>query len=154
MRRIPHPPPLNVAQQYLGLRSNPICAGAGQVHCGTLIWEYEVQPSLLSRTYTVRITYRVGEKPQILVRNPNLRELAQPRRLPHVYQQDPPLLCLYRPIKRDWTARMRLDQTVVPWTAVWLFYFEDWLASNEWKGGGEHPGDVDSPRRDLDPEER
>jgi hypothetical protein len=34
---------------------------------------------------------------------------------------------------------MRLDQTVVPWTSLWLFYFEDWLASNEWKGGGEHP---------------
>jgi hypothetical protein len=23
-----------------------------------------------------------------------------------------------------------LDQTVVPWTSLWLFYFEDWLASN------------------------
>ena len=34
---------------------------------------------------------------------------------------------------------MRSDQTVVPWTSLWLFYFEDWLASNEWKGGGEHP---------------
>ena len=32
---------------------------------------------------------------------------------------------------------MRLDQTVVPWTSLWLFYFEDWLSSDEWKGGGD-----------------
>jgi hypothetical protein len=34
---------------------------------------------------------------------------------------------------------MRLDLTVVPWTALWLFYFEEWLASDDWKGGGMHP---------------
>lgn len=152
--RIPRPPPLNAAQQYLALRSNPICAGAGQLRCGRLTWEYEARPSLLSRSYTVRLMYRVGEKPQILVRSPNLVELAHPRRLPHVYQQNPPLLCLYRSKKGEWTSRMRLDQTIVPWTALWLFYFEEWLDTNEWKGGGEHPGDIDQPCRDLDPAER
>jgi len=34
---------------------------------------------------------------------------------------------------------MRLDQTVVPWTALWLLYFEEWLFSGEWAGGGLHP---------------
>jgi hypothetical protein len=144
--RIYRPPPLSVAQQYLALRSNPICAGVGQMHCGRLAWEYEAQPSLLSRTYIVRITYSLRDKPQVLVRSPSLVELARPRRLPHVYQQNPTLLCLYRSIKGDWSAQMRLDQTVVPWTALWLFFFEDWLASNEWKGGGEHPGEMDKPR--------
>ena len=38
-----------------------------------------------------------------------------------------------------WAGRMRIDQTFVPWTATWLFYFKEWLASDEWKGGGEHP---------------
>jgi hypothetical protein len=27
----------------------------------------------------------------------------------------------------------------VPWTALWLFYFEEWLTSDDWKGGGIHP---------------
>ena len=27
-------------------------------------------------------------------------------------------------------------QTIVPWTALWLFYFEEWLTSDDWKGGG------------------
>jgi hypothetical protein len=151
---IPRPPPLTVAQQYFMLRSNPICAGAGNVQRGRLTWEYEAQPTLLSRTYTIRIAYQLGERPQIVVRHPDLVELAGPRRLPHVYQQDPPLLCLYRTVKGEWTQRMRLDETIVPWTALWLFYFEEWLVSNEWKGGGEHPGETDKPRRDLERAER
>ena len=38
---------------------------------------------------------------------------------------------------------MRIDQTIVPWTILWLFYFEEWLDSNEWKGGGVHPKESD-----------
>ena len=34
---------------------------------------------------------------------------------------------------------MPLDETVVPWAALWLFYFEEWLVSDKWKGGGAHP---------------
>jgi hypothetical protein len=36
-------------------------------------------------------------------------------------------------------ALVALDQTVVPWASLWLFYFEEWLASDVWKGGGIHP---------------
>ena len=34
---------------------------------------------------------------------------------------------------------MRLVDTIVPWSILWLFYFEDWLETDEWKGGGMHP---------------
>jgi hypothetical protein len=34
---------------------------------------------------------------------------------------------------------MFIDKTIVPWCYLWLFYFEDWLATGEWKGGGIHP---------------
>lgn len=43
---------------------------------------------------------------------------------------------------------MRLDQTIVPWTMLWLFYFEEWLASGDWKGGGMHPEAVDNHDRE------
>ena len=145
--RIPGPRPLNIAQQYFHLRRNPICAGQGELGCGRLTWDYVAQPTLLSRSYGIRITYRMGDAPQIVVREPNLVELAGARRLPHVYRHVPTILCLYRPRKGEWTALMRLDQTIVPWTSLWLLYFEDWLASNEWKGGGEHPKSADEPER-------
>ena len=34
---------------------------------------------------------------------------------------------------------MSISGTIVPWTILWLFYFEEWLMSDEWKGGGVHP---------------
>jgi hypothetical protein len=29
---------------------------------------------------------------------------------------------------------------------LWLFYFEEWLWSDDWKGGGMHPGDLEALR--------
>ncbi len=34
---------------------------------------------------------------------------------------------------------MRISETIVPWVNLWLFFFEEWLISNDWKGGGVHP---------------
>ena len=65
--------------------------------------------------------------------------LAGGWRIPHLCQQKPPRLCLYLPRTYEWQSWMRLDQTIAPWTALWLFYFEEWLASDDWKGGGMHP---------------
>ena len=73
------------------------------------------------------------------IESPDLKLLAGGRRLPHVYQQDPPRLCLYRPRTYEWQPWMRIDSTIVPWAILWLFYFEEWLVSDDWKGGGEHP---------------
>ena len=147
--RIPGLRPLNVAQQFFHLGRNPICLGRGELSSGRLTWHYGTQPTALSREYSIRITYRQGDSPKVLVREPKLVELAGDRPLPHVYQQSPPLLCLYRPGKHEWTPFMRLDQTIVPWTSLWLFYFEDWLVSDEWKGGGEHPPQTDEKSRSL-----
>jgi hypothetical protein len=47
----------------------------------------------------------------------------------------------------EWRNWMRIDQTIVPWTALWLFYFEDWLVSDLWKGGGEHPAESKERRQ-------
>jgi hypothetical protein len=114
-----------------------------------LFWQYVTQPTALGREYTIRITYQLGKRPEILVMDPNLIELAGDRRIPHLYQQDPPSLCLYMPAKREWTPMTRIDQTIVPWTVLWLFYFEEWLDSNEWKGGGEHPAKIDEATREA-----
>ncbi|MGH8092034.1 MAG: hypothetical protein ACREIF_00990 [Chthoniobacterales bacterium] len=31
---------------------------------------------------------------------------------------------------------MRLADTIVPWTSRWLYFYEIWLATGEWMGGG------------------
>lgn len=137
---------LTVAQQFLALRSNPICQGQGELRCEHLSWHFDVQPSVLSRTYEARIEYCQSEPPSVFIEKPDLHILAEGRELPHVYSDHPPELCLYLPGAFEWNRSHRLDLTTVPWTALWLFYFEEWLWSGEWKGGGMHPGDLRAAR--------
>ena len=134
--------PLTAAQQYVNLRANPVSAGTGELRGGKLLWRFESSPNPLSRTYGIRLKLDGKRSPEVYVESPDLHLLAEGRPLPHVYQQEPPRLCLFLPGTSEYRPWMRLDQTIVPWTALWLFYFEDWLATDEWKGGGMHP---DSP---------
>jgi hypothetical protein len=93
----------------------------------------------------MRITFQRGETPNVFVMDPELSALAGGRPLPHVYR-DPLRLCLTLPGTREWTGTMRIDQTFVPWATTWLYYFEDWLITDEWKGGGKHPDPTDNER--------
>ena len=137
--RYSQPRALTLAQQYLNLRSNPICAGRGSLHASHLVWCYTAAPTPISRDYGIRIDARQGRTPEIFVDDPDLSVLAGGRRLPHVYQQKPPRLCLYLPNTGQWAPCLRIDLTFVPWASLWLFYFEDWLVTNTWRGGGIHP---------------
>lgn len=138
-------PDLTPAQQFMFLRANPICTGTGRLHATGLIWDCRDRPTPLSREYSIRITFRQGETPDVFVLDPDISVLAGDRPLPHVYH-DPLRLCLTLPGTREWAGTMRIDQTFVPWATMWLYYFEEWLVSDEWKGGGEHP-DPDNVER-------
>ena len=71
--------------------------------------------------------------------------LAQGREIPHIYPHSGlgTKLCLWLPGSGEWSPQMRLSETYLPWTAEWLDYFEDWLITDSWAGGGAHP----APRR-------
>lgn len=138
-------PDLTRAQQFLFLRQNPICKGDGELKVGSLTWEYLTRPTPLSREYRVRIEYPQNDTPKVIVVSPELEALAKGRDLPHVYH-DPVRLCLYLPGSGEWLGHMRIDQTFVPWASTWLYYFEEWLASDDWRGGGEHPQADDNER--------
>src|SRR5207253_3209724 len=114
----------------------------GALRPGRLTWRFDTRPTPVSRGYTLDLQYSQGCAPRITVIDPDLVALASGRTIPHVYRQHPNAveLCVYLPRTREWDPTMRLDQTMVPWAVVWLFYFEEWLISNDWKGGGEHPG--------------
>lgn len=141
--------PLTAAQQYVNLRANPICRGDGEIHAARFEWHYIATPSALGRDYDIRLEFEQGGRPRTVVEAPDLHALASGRRIPHLYRQRPPRLCLYLPMTYEWQSWMRLDQTIVPWTALWLFYFEEWLESDDWKGGGVHPdGSEDRGRRE------
>ena len=130
---------LTVAQQLMGLRRVCPDGRGGFYRVGALQWNYETRPTSISRVYKIQIRYRLGKSPEVFVMSPNLRDLSGGTQIPHLYDQDRQKLCLYLPGTGEWTATKLIADTIVPWTNLWLYYFEDWLETREWHGGGKHP---------------
>lgn len=105
-----------------------------------LVWENRIQPTVMSKAYDVYITYRVGRAPQVWVWGEQIEKLEAPD-FPHYYDKDSKKkkvrICLYR--YQEFSSYKLLANTIVPWTAEWLYFYEIWLATGEWCGGGEHP---------------
>jgi hypothetical protein len=131
MRR--RPAARSVAQQAFALRAR--YPGA-QLHlrAGRLLWTGDLRPNCLSRDYRVQIAYRTGGHPHVRVNSPQL-DGRPGESLPHVYRDG--TLCLYR--EGEWSSSMLIADSVVPWASEWLFFYEIWLPSGEWHGGGEWP---------------
>lgn len=104
---------------------------------GAAVWQGGLTPTALSDTYRVRIGYRSGTSPEVSVIEPRLRRRDETEPIPHTYIGD--YLCLYRPKYREWLPTLFIADTIVPWTSLWLYYYEVWHATGEWLGGGEHP---------------
>jgi hypothetical protein len=136
--------------QPLSLRTQKLLLGQGfsdgecTLRRGGLVWEGRLQPTAVSNSYTVRITHAVGRLPEIFLLAPDAQAMADAvipaRKIPHVYSYEHPIrLCVYHPKKREWKYTMPLATTVIPWTIMWLSFFEDWVWTDIWSGGGEHP---------------
>jgi len=126
---------INLALQQLHLKKL-FSSSSTRIQRNRLVWESDIRPMVLSQVYTVRLTYKLGGHPRINVLKPELIT-PEDKCLPHTYQGD--RLCLYYPGSTDWRGDMLLSITIVPWISEWLFYYEIWLATGEWFGGGTHP---------------
>jgi hypothetical protein len=94
----------------------------------------------MSRRYTLRIAYRAGGVPDVFVLTPELTLHPEADVLPHTYPGD--RLCLHLPGR--WSPHMYIAHATVPWTSEWLFYYELWLITGQWNGGGHG-----EPRADI-----
>jgi hypothetical protein len=117
------------------------------------IWEGSLAP--VSRRYRVRIEYEVplaienfsiiNVQPRVQVLSPLLERHPQYDEgpIPHVYvnRKEPfqPYLCLFDPFNAEWTPADLLAETTVPWTSRYLYFYEGWLLTGTWSGGGRHP---------------
>jgi hypothetical protein len=123
----------SLAQQALALDAR-FPGGTATFNRSRLLWAASLSPTADSRIYTVTISYRLGAHPEVRVTDPPL-DTRLGESLPHIFRGGS--LCLYR--EEDWSPRILLADSVVPWAAEWLLYYEIWLATGEWEGGGEWP---------------
>lgn len=95
-----------------------------------LVWCGELTPSPLSETYLVSMVAESGDLlPDMFVLSPAL-EADDQGRLPHVWSDG--ALCLSR--SGEWRRDFFFIDTIVPWTAEWLFHYEIWRGSGIWMG--------------------
>ena len=106
---------------------------------GDLRWRGQLKPSSMSAEYTVTLRYWAGARrtPVVHVVHP-LLERHEGKRLPHVFNDGS--LCLYYPKRAEWRPTMRLADTIVPWASEWLYFYESWVFTGEWGGGGHEGG--------------
>jgi len=102
----------------------------------TGVWIGTIKPTPISTSYNVKIIYKFTDIPKVEVIEPDLKIREGEIKIPHTYSGKRP--CIYYP-KTDWDKSKLIATTVIPWFALWLYYYEIWFATGEWLGGGRHP---------------
>jgi|APSaa5957512622_1039677.scaffolds.fasta_scaffold100167_2 hypothetical protein len=125
-------------EQYVFLNKSLTINGEGSVLKNVLTWIFKAQPTPFSRIYTIRIEFN-GRSPKVYVIDPKITEIARGRKIPHLYNQEKQQLCLYYPKYGEWTTYKKISNTIVLWAFLWLYYFEIWVLTDKWEGGGKEP---------------
>jgi hypothetical protein len=94
-----------------------------------------LQPSPTSDKYIIEIEYRVPTRPRVRVVRPQLKLAPGRTKLPHVFKEND--LCLY--LIGEWRPDLKISEYIIPWISLWLFFYEVWLVTGEWLGGGHEP---------------
>jgi hypothetical protein len=126
---------LNFGHQILAMKS---CYPSFQItqKNGIITWTGIIKPTPLSVEYKVEIQYSQTGIPKVWVLSPDLSEISG-KKIPHTYSEK--RLCLYLPGIGEWSKSKLIAKTIVPWTSLWLYYYELWHVTGEWLGGGVHP---------------
>ena len=107
-------------------------------------WLFNVTPTALSDTYTLKMVYNEPFFPNVYVISPKPLTLAEGAiRLPHTYDTKKQCLCLFRPHGGEWNNTMLIANTIVHWVIEWLYYYENWVYTGKWLGGGHGNWDAD-----------
>jgi len=129
-------PPLSIVLQALGLKSAQPGSSSSFTGRSGLVWKGRARPTTSSSEYEICIAYTLGRYPETTVLTPELQQ-RDGKLIPHMYQQKS--LCLFNPNKCEWNPHQRLSESILPLACLWLYFYEMWLATGEWKGGGDHP---------------
>ena len=132
--------------QQFGLLKHEYPESTGSICAGLMTWQGDFTPSALSDTYRLKIVYRVGELPKAYIVSPKPLPLAEgATKLPHTYNYSDgkQRLCLFLPGVGEWDSSKPIATTIVHWAVHWMYYYEFWLTTGKWLGGGHGDWDVE-----------
>lgn len=141
MSRLPAARHPTLAQRHAELQALALPESRVRLTHQRLTMDVELAPGAFGRVYTCRFVFERATDPIVVVMAPDLKAVAAGEKIPHVYPWNGSgtRLCLWWPKGREWSAQFKVAETLIPWTAEWLYYFELWLLTMTWEGGGEHP---------------
>ena len=90
-------------------------------------WRGILQPTDGSPEYRVKIVAKEKKVPRVWITAPTIRPHA-----PHRYGDKS--LCLFYPGDGNWNRSSWIAETIVPWTAEWLLFYELWVETGKWWG--------------------
>ena len=100
----------------------------------------QIQPTEQSRSYRIEIRFAPWDSPEVRIIDPKIKFAPDT----HMYRND--TLCLFDWREQPWRNNFRLHETIIPWTAEWLIFYELWLLTGKWLGKSAAHGDLNSVR--------
>ena len=96
--------------------------------------------------YKIRIDYHSIGSPDVYVVSPviNMRSPLEIHtfglKFHGAYNKELPCLCLTHYDSDKWNSSILLTESYIPWAIEWTEFYELWLLTGVWYGGGIHPG--------------
>lgn len=92
-----------------------------------LVFTGALSPGETSPLYEIQVEYIPPKYPKVLVLSPEIHPEA-----PHRWKDKS--LCLFNPRTFRWHSHHLVAKSIIPWTALWLFFYEGWLETGIWYG--------------------
>lgn len=92
-------------------------------------------------SYTVQIRYKREGVPKVRVLSPHVKYDHKA----HMYKDS--TLCLYHPKENPWSGRQNIHETIIPWIAEWIVFYELYNIYGKWLGPETPHGELQSPNR-------
>lgn len=96
-----------------------------------------LKPTEYSDKYKIKLSAYVGKSyVNVFPINPKISRTVNGKKVPHMFKDAS--LCLFYPEYHEWHHSDKWVETLIPWASLWLFYYEIWLVTGDWLGGGIH----------------
>ena len=98
------------------------------------------------RRYKIRLDYYVTGSPNVYVVSPtiNMSDFLEIHtfglKFHGAYNKELPCLCLTHYESDKWNSSIMLTESYIPWAIEWTEFYELWLLTGIWYGGGVHLG--------------